>query len=57
MARVTMTHPDLPEQPIEVDEASVPHHQAAGWQVAENPPPEPKAVAQRRRQTSRKDNS
>lgn len=57
MARVTMTHPDLPEQPIEVDEASVPHHQAAGWQVAETPPPEPKAVAQRRRQTSRKDNS
>lgn len=32
---VTMTHPDLPEQPITVAAASVGHHQAAGWQVAD----------------------
>lgn len=52
MARVRMTHPDLPDQPIEVDEASVPHHQASGWQRAEQRPEEPKAkAARRRRQT------
>ncbi|MGA5076254.1 hypothetical protein ACPC37_01305 [Streptomyces griseoincarnatus] len=52
-----MTHPDLPEQPIEVDEASVPHHQAAGWQVSEDLPQPRKAPASRRRQTTRKDPS
>ncbi|MFE9923270.1 hypothetical protein ACFYQA_17295 [Streptomyces sp. NPDC005774] len=57
MAAVRMTHPDLPEQPIEVDELSVPHHQAAGWQVAEDLPQEPKPTARRRRQTTREDES
>ena len=57
MARVTMTHPDLPEQPIEVDEVSVSHHQAAGWQVAETLPQHPKSPARRRRQNRREDES
>ncbi|MFZ4143390.1 hypothetical protein ACOZDZ_22060 [Streptomyces griseoincarnatus] len=52
-----MTHPDLPEQQIEVDEASVPHHQAAGWQVTGTVPQEPTPPARRRRQTLRKDDS
>jgi len=34
MARVMMIHPGV-DQPIEVDEVSVPHHQAAGWRVTE----------------------
>jgi hypothetical protein len=57
MARVTMAHPDLPDQPIEVDEVSVPHHQAAGWQVVETLPQQPKSPARRRRQTPREDES
>lgn len=57
MARVTMTHPDLPDQPIEVDEVSVSHHQAAGWQVVEALPQQPKSPARRRRQTPREDES
>ncbi|MFE2046360.1 hypothetical protein ACFXAZ_36660 [Streptomyces sp. NPDC059477] len=48
---MTMTHPDLPDQPIEVDEAAVPHHQAAGWQIAENPPTKKTPTARRRRKT------
>lgn len=56
MARVTMAHPDL-EQHIEVDEASVPHHQAAGWQVVTDQPQTSTPPAQRRRKTTRKDES
>ncbi|MDX2681106.1 hypothetical protein [Streptomyces soliscabiei] len=56
MSRVRMTHPDLPAQPIEVDEASVAGHQAAGWQVAEDLP-KPKAAAKRRRQIPKGDES
>jgi hypothetical protein len=51
MARVTMIHPDLPGQAIEVDERAVPHHQAAGWQVTQDLPQTPKPPARRRRQT------
>lgn len=54
MALVTMRHPDLPEQPIEVDEAAVPIHQASGWELDANPPvvsvTKPR-TARRRRQT------
>lgn len=51
MARVTMTHPDLPDQPIDVDEVSVPHYRASGWQVDDTPPLKlTKARAARRRQ-------
>jgi hypothetical protein len=50
MSRVTMTHPDLPGQPIEVGEAAVPHYQASGWQVDETPKPGPTKRAARRRQ-------
>ncbi|MFE2041675.1 hypothetical protein ACFXAZ_12225 [Streptomyces sp. NPDC059477] len=46
---MTMTHPDLPDQPIEVDEAAVPHHQAAGWQIAEDAPTRKTPTARRRR--------
>ncbi|MFR0354169.1 hypothetical protein [Streptomyces sediminimaris] len=50
---MTLTHPDLPDQPIEVDEASVPHYRASGWQLAqERPQKTTKAkAARRRRQT------
>lgn len=53
MARVRMTHPDLPNQPIDVTEESVPHYQASGWQVAEDTPAPntSKQAARRRRQT------
>jgi hypothetical protein len=58
MGQVTMTHPDLPEQPIEVDEVSVPHHQAAGWQVVHALPPQQlKSPARSRRQNRREDES
>jgi hypothetical protein len=58
MSRVTMSHPDLPDREIEVDEASVPHHQAAGWQVVpDRPHKTTKAAAKRRRQTPRGDES
>lgn len=54
MARVTMTHPDL-EHRIEVDEVSVPHYQASGWQVAESLPKDPTntAAARSRRRTTK----
>lgn len=44
-ATVWMRHPTLPpEQLVEVPEISVPHHQAAGWEVTEAPaPPKPPA--------------
>lgn len=43
MAAVWMRHPDLPEQPIEVDERLVSGHQASGWELAEAPEkPSPK---------------
>lgn len=49
---VTMTHPDLPDQPITVREDAVPTYQASGWQVSEDAPSKPKArTARRRRQT------
>lgn len=54
MAQVVMTHPDLPGQQIEVDEVSVPHHQAAGWRVLEDLPQEATPPVKRRR-TTRKD--
>ncbi|SMF86126.1 hypothetical protein [Streptomyces sp. Amel2xC10] len=42
-ATVWMRHPTLPpEQLIEVPERAVPHHQAAGWEIAEPPAPKPK---------------
>lgn len=35
---VWMRHPSLPpEQLVEVPEISIPHHQAAGWEIAEAP--------------------
>lgn len=54
MARVTMTHPDL-DRPIVVDEVSIPHYQASGWQVAEDRPTE-RAAARSRRQTKGREN-
>ncbi|WP_171117785.1 MULTISPECIES: hypothetical protein [unclassified Streptomyces] len=57
MSQVTMSHPDLDQQ-IEVDEVSVPHYQASGWQVVtERPDKTTKAAARRRRQTLRGDES
>ncbi|MEU3281771.1 hypothetical protein [Streptomyces antibioticus] len=45
-ATVWMRHPALPsEQLIQVPETSVPHHQAAGWEVTEPPAPKPKPAA------------
>jgi hypothetical protein len=44
-ATVWMRHPTLPpEQLVEVPEKSVPHHQAAGWEIAEAPAPKPKLL-------------
>ena len=37
MATVWMRHPDLPEQPIEVQERAVPHYQSSGWSVTDAP--------------------
>ncbi|NUP19876.1 MAG: hypothetical protein HOZ81_28110 [Streptomyces sp.] len=51
MSDVTMTHPDLPDQPITVPEESVPHYQASGWELAKETPPATKPTARRRRQT------
>ncbi|WP_405994961.1 hypothetical protein [Streptomyces sp. NBC_00986] len=50
---MTMTHPDLPEQPITVREQAIGHYQAAGWQVDEGTPTKrrPRTAATRRRQT------
>lgn len=31
---VRMEHPDLPDQPIDVDELAVASHRAAGWESA-----------------------
>lgn len=45
-----MIHPDLPDQPIRVREDAVPHHQAAGWQIADAPATPTKRPARRRRQ-------
>lgn len=63
MSRVTLTHPDLPGQPIEVNAAAVPHYQASGWQVAQNPTAETTTSATTttpatsRRRTPKKDES
>ncbi|MFF3857530.1 hypothetical protein [Micromonospora sp. NPDC002575] len=51
MSRVTMTHPGL-DQEIEVDEVSVPHYQASGWQVAAPPKATKAAATGRRRKES-----
>lgn len=41
-AAVWMRHPELPpDQLIQVDEVSVPHHRAAGWVVTTAPPAPP----------------
>lgn len=53
MSRVTMTHPELPGQPIHVDERAIPHYQQSGWQVTEDQPTTPKAPA--RRQTKKQE--
>lgn len=46
MNTVWMQHPQLPrDQLIEVPESSVPHHRAAGWQVVDAPPVEPRLPA------------
>jgi len=37
MPGVWMRHPDLPEQPIEVQEKAVPHYQSSGWSVTDAP--------------------
>jgi hypothetical protein len=37
MATVWMRHPDLPEQPIEVQDKAVPHYQSSGWSVTDAP--------------------
>ncbi|MFD3483780.1 hypothetical protein [Streptomyces sp. NPDC058665] len=56
MSRVTLSHPDLPDQTIEVDQAAVPHYQSSGWQRVGPeavPDPEPSTTpsrAPRRRQ-------
>lgn len=39
---VRMEHPDLPGQPITVDERAVPHYAAAGWVEAPEPEPAPR---------------
>jgi hypothetical protein len=62
---VTLRHPDLPpDQTITVPAAAVPHHQAAGWQPADEAPAEQSAedggdstpVAQpKRRRTQKED--
>lgn len=51
MSDVTMTHPDLSDQPITVREDAVPHYQASGWQVVDEIPAPRKATVKRRRQT------
>lgn len=59
---VLMRHPDLPEeQQIEVGEAAVPLHRAAGWLVVEPPEPAPAPVSKhaatkRRRAVSDEEN-
>ncbi|MCQ9178949.1 hypothetical protein KMT30_07865 [Streptomyces sp. IBSBF 2953] len=48
-ATVWMRHPTLPpEQLIEVPEISIPHHQAAGWEITDapaKPQPAPRKAA------------
>lgn len=53
MARVRMTHPGLDQQ-IEVDEVSVPHYRASGWQIAPEPKTTTRAAVKSRRQTTKK---
>ncbi|MFK0173415.1 hypothetical protein ACIQU5_31995 [Streptomyces sp. NPDC090306] len=44
---VWMRHPGLPRtQLIHVPESAVPHHQSAGWEIAEAPPAKPKLPPQ-----------
>jgi hypothetical protein len=45
-----MCHPELSER-IEVDEVSVPHYQASGWQRADEAKSTTQAAARRRRPT------
>jgi hypothetical protein len=42
MSAVRLEHPDLPGQPITVNEQAVPHYAASGWVVAEDQEPEPR---------------
>lgn len=44
MQHVRLTHPDLPDQPIDVPEAAVPHHARAGWVVEQAPTEGPAAT-------------
>lgn len=56
MSRVTMTHPELPDQPIHVDERAIPHYQQSGWEVSEDQPAPHKAPARRQtKKTQEKD--
>ncbi|MBD0837370.1 hypothetical protein [Streptomyces sp. TRM68416] len=48
MSRVTMTHPEVDQQ-IEVEEVSVPHYQASGWQVTSRQDKTTTAAAKGRR--------
>lgn len=36
--KVTMTHPDLPEQPIHVHPSAVPVYEQSGWVLNEDSP-------------------
>lgn len=38
MADVKLRHPELPDQPITVNEAAVWHYERSGWAVAEDQP-------------------
>jgi hypothetical protein len=49
-----MVHPNL-TRTIEVDEVSVPHYQASGWQRAETQTKRTPAAAKRRRQKGTED--
>ncbi|MGW0169559.1 hypothetical protein ACWDWT_30940 [Streptomyces sp. NPDC003343] len=56
MSRVTMTHPELPDQPIHVDERAIPHYQQSGWEVFEDQPTTtPKVPARRQTKKQEKD--
>lgn len=52
---VTMTHPDLPDQPIRVRAAKTGPRLAAGWEIATEEPKAPKSEARKRRTTDATD--
>lgn len=39
MTTIRLRHPDLPDQPIEVDEIALVHYGAAGWVLDDSPKP------------------